>query len=141
MSLFDEFVSCEDSRDCADWIDAYNHSRQIARLVDDTSNNALLVELERVCSETMGANMLSSDGKFRFVPIMQEAAIVADSPRDVVNYNAECELRNNLFGLMLGKFHDGQGQWVKPREFAACFGQQLNDRSKKKSDEIIGDSE
>ena len=84
MSLFDEKVSVEESQDCLDWVEAYRHSRQIGRLLDDTSENPLLAQLDKICSETMGADMLSSDGKFRFVPIMRQTAIADEVAADVV---------------------------------------------------------
>lgn len=120
MSLFDEFVSCEESQDCLDWVEAYRHSRQIGRLLDDTSENPLLAQLDHVCSETMGADLLSSDGKFRFVPIMRKATIADDVAADVINHNAELELRNNLFGKMLGNLANG-GKMLSPEDFDKCF--------------------
>lgn len=148
MSLFDEKVSCEESQDCLDWVEAYRHSRQIARLLDDTSENQLLSDLNRVMENCMG---ISSDDVSRFakntapqlegyvvdkrqgtiseycadyvenfVPIMREPAYVADSPRDAVNHNAECELRNNLFGKMLGNLANG-GKMLSPDDFDKCF--------------------
>jgi hypothetical protein len=125
MSLFDENVSCEESQDCLDWVEAYRHSRQIGRLLDDTSENPLLAQLDHVCSETMGIDEIvgiNEKGKIvtRFNPIMRKTAIADDVAADVVNHNAECELRNNLFGKMLGNLANG-GKMLSPEQFDNCF--------------------
>jgi len=100
-------LSCEDSSDACDWLDAMHNSKQIARLLDDTNENSLLCELGRVCDDVLGVDEIVTDTVHnkKFNRFRSSSSLVASQQTakttPLVNEDAEVNLRCNLFGKML----------------------------------------
>jgi hypothetical protein len=118
-------LSCEDSSDACDWLDAMHHSKQIARLLDDPNENSLLCELGKVCDDVLGVDEIVTDGSKTYNRFRSSSSLMASQQTaknaPPVNYDAECNLRCNLFGKMLAMAVLKGTRVVSAEEFDSFF--------------------
>lgn len=128
---FDDFVvesQCDETNDLG-WLDRMHYSKQIARLVDDTSNNPLLVELDTVCNDVLGVDQIIVNGdktskRFRSANTIFASKKIASpiASNEFIGVDPMVELRYNLFGKMLGHYASNvDAKFISAEDFDKCF--------------------
>ena len=107
---FDDFLAeihSDESIDLA-WLDNMHHSKQIARLLENTDANPLLCELGMVCNDVLGVDQIVSTGektstRFRSGKSLELVDLDIVEIVETKNDNPAKELREELFVAMLEK--------------------------------------